>query len=262
MEAGSDLFLSLKCLFKERSSYWWAVIHSSTWHLEMVGEMLPWSIWGLHASACLIPDGWKGWVSFILTSLKMPFRRGSHGLVRTQTEKWVSFPRSRKAIWVEGGCGALTQGFSGDLWLHHCHILKALWTHVHANTIPSRQTSIRQEHVHVPMSGLIHKICPAKKASRLFWNQPPRSNKPFLFLLGTPIGLQVVSISCREKELEGSRLSRGFLRWLSGKESACWRRRHEFDPWSGKIPQAVKQQLSLCSRGPWAATIGHKNCHL
>ena len=34
--------------------------------------------------------------------------------------------------------------------------------------------------------------------------------------------------------------------WLSGKESACQRRRHKFDPWSGKIPQAV-DQLSLCA---------------
>ena len=31
---------------------------------------------------------------------------------------------------------------------------------------------------------------------------------------------------------------------LPGKESACQCRRHEFDPWSGKIPHA-KGQLSL-----------------
>ena len=42
--------------------------------------------------------------------------------------------------------------------------------------------------------------------------------------------------------------------WLSGKESACQCRRHEFDPWSGKIPHATEQislcaqLLSLCSR--------------
>ena len=29
--------------------------------------------------------------------------------------------------------------------------------------------------------------------------------------------------------------------WLSGAESACQCKRHEFDPWSGKIPHAVKQ---------------------
>ena len=29
--------------------------------------------------------------------------------------------------------------------------------------------------------------------------------------------------------------------WLSGKESACQCRRHGFDPWSGKIPSAMKQ---------------------
>ena len=34
--------------------------------------------------------------------------------------------------------------------------------------------------------------------------------------------------------------------WLSGKESACQCRRHEFDPWSGTIPYAT-EQLSLCT---------------
>ena len=28
----------------------------------------------------------------------------------------------------------------------------------------------------------------------------------------------------------------GLPRWLSGQESACQCRRHEFDPWIGKIP--------------------------
>ena len=32
--------------------------------------------------------------------------------------------------------------------------------------------------------------------------------------------------------------------WLSGKESTCCCRKHEFDPWSGKIPNAA-EQLSL-----------------
>ena len=31
--------------------------------------------------------------------------------------------------------------------------------------------------------------------------------------------------------------------WLSGKESACWCRRHSLDPWFGKIPPA-REQLS------------------
>ena len=45
----------------------------------------------------------------------------------------------------------------------------------------------------------------------------------------------------------------GLPRWLSGKESACQCRRHGFDPWSGKIPQALEQRSrapqlpSLCS---------------
>ena len=34
--------------------------------------------------------------------------------------------------------------------------------------------------------------------------------------------------------------------WLSGKEASWQCRRHVFDPWSGKIPHAVKQ-LSLCT---------------
>ena len=34
--------------------------------------------------------------------------------------------------------------------------------------------------------------------------------------------------------------------WLSGKESACQCRRHEFDPQSGQISPAT-EQLSLCT---------------
>ena len=34
--------------------------------------------------------------------------------------------------------------------------------------------------------------------------------------------------------------------WLSGKESACQCRRHRFNPWSRKIPHALKQ-LSPCT---------------
>ena len=34
--------------------------------------------------------------------------------------------------------------------------------------------------------------------------------------------------------------------WLSSKESACQCRRHEFNPWSRKIPHAVGQ-LNLCA---------------
>ena len=36
----------------------------------------------------------------------------------------------------------------------------------------------------------------------------------------------------------------GLSWWLGGKESACQCRRLEFDPWSGKIPQAL-EKLSL-----------------
>ena len=34
----------------------------------------------------------------------------------------------------------------------------------------------------------------------------------------------------------------GFLRWLSGKESSCKCRRHEFDPWVGNISWRKKWQ--------------------
>ena len=37
------------------------------------------------------------------------------------------------------------------------------------------------------------------------------------------------------------RLERGLPWWLSGKESACQGRRHRFDPWSRRIPQAVQR---------------------
>ena len=40
--------------------------------------------------------------------------------------------------------------------------------------------------------------------------------------------------------LELNNDSLGFPGWLSGKESACQRRRHGFDPGSGKIPHATK----------------------
>ena len=42
------------------------------------------------------------------------------------------------------------------------------------------------------------------------------------------------------------KLSTRLLSWLRGKESACYCRRHGFDPWSGMIPQAV-EQLSPCA---------------
>ena len=38
----------------------------------------------------------------------------------------------------------------------------------------------------------------------------------------------------------------GLPRWFSGKESACHRRRHGFDPWYRKIPHAM-EQLRSCA---------------
>ena len=38
---------------------------------------------------------------------------------------------------------------------------------------------------------------------------------------------------------------KGLLWWLGGKQSTCQCRRHRFDPWPEKIPNAV-EQLSPC----------------
>ena len=37
---------------------------------------------------------------------------------------------------------------------------------------------------------------------------------------------------------------KGFLWWVSGKASACWCKRHSFDPGSGRIPWRRKWQLT------------------
>ena len=57
-------------------------------------------------------------------------------------------------------------------------------------------------------------------------------------------------------------LKYGFLRWLSGKESACQGRRPRFHPWVGKIPWNKKWQLTPIfllenpmDRGAWQAII-------
>ena len=48
---------------------------------------------------------------------------------------------------------------------------------------------------------------------------------------------------------EGIKMSKtGLTWWYSGWESGSQSRGHEFDPWSWKIPHAVKQQ------SPWAST--------
>ena len=56
-----------------------------------------------------------------------------------------------------------------------------------------------------------------------------------------------IKISPRIKK----KLPLGFPCWLSGKESACQCRRSGFNPWSGKIPQALEQQ------SPRATTAAH-----
>jgi len=64
----------------------------------------------------------------------------------------------------------------------------------------------------------------------------------------------VRSITCSQVSFDYSSMEsnetndggRGLPWWLSGKESACQCRRHQFDPWSGKIPHAT-EQLSPCA---------------
>ena len=63
--------------------------------------------------------------------------------------------------------------------------------------------------------------------------KPPRSHQP-----GPALG----------SSENHKRLRQGFPGWLRGKESTCQYRRHRFDPWPRKIPQASEQ------RGPGAAS--------
>ena len=58
------------------------------------------------------------------------------------------------------------------------------------------------------------------------------------------------------------RITEGFPRWLSGKESTCQCRRHGFDLWAGKIPWRKKWQANQFSclenpmeRGTWWTTV-------
>lgn len=104
------------------------------------------------------------------------------------------------------GHGARTQGFSGDLCLHHYVTSSEPCWHVSllfALAFSSQQMSIQQEQVHVPMLGLTHVTFPPKNRKQaIVWNQLLRSNMRFflLFLLGTSIDLQVVNVilTCRE----------------------------------------------------------------
>ena len=47
--------------------------------------------------------------------------------------------------------------------------------------------------------------------------------------------------------------------WLSGKGSACQWKRYGFDPWSGKIPHAMKQ-LSPCTTPPEPVALEPRSC--
>ena len=51
--------------------------------------------------------------------------------------------------------------------------------------------------------------------------------------------------------------------WLSGKKSACQFRRHEFDPWLGKIPEALEQLSCLATtaeRVLWSSGTTTNEC--
>ena len=57
----------------------------------------------------------------------------------------------------------------------------------------------------------------------------------------------------------GCYLIMGLPRWLSNKESACWCRKHGFDPWVGKIPWRRKWQTHssiLAWEIPWTEEPG------
>ena len=47
---------------------------------------------------------------------------------------------------------------------------------------------------------------------------------------------------CDTANMRNSICPNGFPRWFSGKESTCQCRRHEFNPWVGKIPWRRKWQ--------------------
>ena len=57
----------------------------------------------------------------------------------------------------------------------------------------------------------------------------------------------------RQRSLECKQQARGLPWWLI-KKSACQYRRRGFDPWSRKIPHALKQ-LSLCTPNYWACAL-------
>ena len=69
-------------------------------------------------------------------------------------------------------------------------------------------------------------------------------------LKATVKGLTLTKAKLVEFIVQTKNYKIGLPWWLSGKASACQCRRHRFDPWSRKIPQA-EDQLS-----PWAATTG------
>ena len=48
--------------------------------------------------------------------------------------------------------------------------------------------------------------------------------------------------------------------WLSGKESTCQCRRHEFDPWFRDIPLA-SEQLGLCTTATESCTLEPGSCN-
>ena len=60
--------------------------------------------------------------------------------------------------------------------------------------------------------------------------------------------------------------NKGLLWWHSGGESACQRRGHGLDSWSGRIPHAL-EQLSTCATstepcsGAWGTTTTEPMCH-
>ena len=81
---------------------------------------------------------------------------------------------------------------------------------------------------------------------------------------GSPCKLLIVPLkSLMGDGLTASMFLPGFPRWCRGKESACQCKRHEFDPWVGKIPwrKGMAMNSSILAwripmdRGTWWTTV-------
>ena len=94
----------------------------------------------------------------------------------------------------------------------------------------------------------------SNQTNKTTWDKAPRVNGNSLK------GILAPRIYQEEYE-DKSWTKQGLPWWLRGKESACQCRRHEFDPWSRKIPQAAEQLSNYWARAP-EPRIRNKTGHL